>query len=445
MLQGLGEEEGGLLVVFPRLAPRVVLRFRPPGHERDVLEPDAVARTHEDAGQGDRGERVVRGPGVREHFDHLGEPQQAGEADDLGGHATLRERALEGIEEPGGPAQDGDLGPRRAAVVELRHPLRHPPRLVQLVAVRGQRDPARAVGLPGDQPLLRVGALGIGELPDDGVGRLEDRGTRPEVGEQGLARRRTIVGRPEPFRELEEVVERCATPGVDVLVRVPDGGDRVPTAEEGLEEPCLGDVRVLVLVEQDRLEPLAVLAPHVGMLGGDAHRQLDLVAVVDHAELVLEVAEDVRRPGELDPLLGRAVRAFRSMLLQRLEPADAVVDDRLRLHEMVLQLLIELEDVVDDARLPFGLHVVERHLIEHAPRELHALGLREDALSGLDAREHAVAVDDLLRQAVVVQDSGSSPSASSTVASACRTRSRRFSVAFTVKVRHRRFPGNTPA
>ena len=76
---------------------------------------------------------------------------------------------------------------------------------------------------------------------------------------------------------------------------------------------------------------------------------------------------------------------------------------------MVLQLLVEVQDVVDHAGLPLGLHVVERHLVQHPPGELDPLRLGQYALTRLDAGEHAVAVDHLRREAVVVQDLGLFP------------------------------------
>ena len=62
----------------------------------------------------------------------------------------------------------------------------------------------------------------------------------------------------------------------------------MPVAEQRLHQLGLGDVRVLVLVEQHRVEAIAVVATHLGVGSGDLHRELDLVAEVDHAQLALE-------------------------------------------------------------------------------------------------------------------------------------------------------------
>ena len=69
----------------------------------------------------------------------------------------------------------------------------------------------------------------------------------------------------------------------------------MPAAEQRFDQACLRDVRVLVLVEQHRAEPLAVPLPDGGVLRRDPDGQLDLVAEVDHAELALELLDYGKR------------------------------------------------------------------------------------------------------------------------------------------------------
>ena len=68
--------------------------------ERDVLEPDAVARAEQDPRERDRRLRVVHGARVREDLDHLGLLEQAGEPEDLDRDAALLERPPEQPEQP---------------------------------------------------------------------------------------------------------------------------------------------------------------------------------------------------------------------------------------------------------------------------------------------------------------------------------------------------------
>ena len=184
MLQRLGEQERRLLVVAAIFAPRVVLALGPPGHQREILEADAVAGAHEHAGQRDRGGGVVRRTRVRQHLDHFRQPQQAGEPHDLGGDLAFRERLLQQEEQPRGPAQHRRLRPRRAAVVQGADLLGDPPRLGELVAVRRDRDLALPVGLERHEVLVGIGPLCGGQGFDDGIGGVQDARAAPEVGEQ---------------------------------------------------------------------------------------------------------------------------------------------------------------------------------------------------------------------------------------------------------------------
>ena len=63
-----------------------------------------------------------------------------------------------------------------------------------------------------------------------------------------------------------------------------------------------------------------------------------------------------------------------------------------------------IEDAVDDAGDPLRVDHVERHPIEHPAAQLDALRGREDPLVRLDTDQHAVAFEQLGREAVVVGD-----------------------------------------
>ena len=181
----------------------------------------------------------------------------------------------------------------------------------------------------------------------------------------------------------------------------------MPAAEHRPHQLRLRDVRVLVLVEQHGAEPVAVLPADLGVLARDLHRELDLVAEVDHAEVALQPAEHPHRPRELDALERGVVDAVgaRDLLEHGQSPLDER-DDVVGVDQVVRDLLVEVEDLVDHARLPLGLGVLERHLVEHAPGQRDALRLAQHAPAGLDARQHAVAIEHLGGEPVVVEDLG---------------------------------------
>ena len=195
-------------------------------------------------------------------------------------------------------------------------------------------------------------------------------------------------------------------PGVDVLIGVADRRHRMTAAEDTRHQPGLRDVRVLVLVEEHRGEPVAILLRDLGMLLHDVERELDLIAEVDHAELALQLAEDRARLRELDALPRGSVRAIGAMVLELLEPLFVELDDLVGRTEVVGRLIVEREDPVDDTREPLGLDDLERHPIEDPPAELDPLRRREDPLVRLDADQDAVAVEELGREPVVVADLG---------------------------------------
>jgi hypothetical protein len=73
---------------------------------------------------------------------------------------------------------------------------------------------------------------------------------------------------------------------------------------------------------------------------------------------------------------------------------------------VVRRLIGQVEDLVDDRRLPLRAHVLEGHLLEDPRAQLGALGGREDPLAGLDPRQQPVSLEHLGGKRVVVQDGG---------------------------------------
>ncbi len=124
---------------------------------------------------------------------------------------------------------------------------------------------AEPVRLERDQAFVGIRPLLGRQRTDDRVGSAQDPCPAAEVGEQRQPLRGFAVAPPEGRGEVEQVGQRRAAPGVDVLIRVPHGRDRMPAPEQGLDQPGLGDVRVLVLVQQHGAEAVAVLPADLRM------------------------------------------------------------------------------------------------------------------------------------------------------------------------------------
>ena len=270
------------------------------------------------------------------------------------------------------------------------------------VHVPGDPDLALAVGRIGPELLVRIGPLRVRDGPDDRVRGGEDPGPGAEVGVQGEAGRRPAVRPREPLRELEQVVERCPPPRVDVLVGIADRGHRMTSAEERVHEVSLSHVRVLVLVQEHGAEPRAVIGDDLRIPLRDLDRAVDLVAEVDHTQFALELPVPRTGFGELQPFLRGFVHPVGSCVLEQLEPRRDVGLDLHGAHPVVLSLLVELEDLRHERRLPRRRRVFERHPVEHARAELGPLRLREDPGPRLEPGEHAVPLQERCREPVVV-------------------------------------------
>ena len=133
--------------------------------------------------------------------------------------------------------------------------------------------------------------------------------------------------------------------GVADGVGVADGRDGMAVAEDRRQEPRLRDVGVLVLVQQDRAEPMPDLRHDLRVPLGDLERQLDLVPEVDHAQVALQLPEQADGPRELDPLRRGCERTRRADVLERRQPRLAERDDLLGPDAVVRRLIVEREDL----------------------------------------------------------------------------------------------------
>ena len=299
-----------------------------------------------------------------------------------------------------------------AAVVEAGDLLADPLGLVVLVLGVVADDRIALAGL-GPQ-VLGLAAEVVG---DDGVGGVEHGLRRPVVLHQrdgGDVRERLL--------EVEDVRDVGAAELVDALVAVADDRDVAVLGAELDDELVLDPVGVLVLVDQDVGEALAVVGQHLGVaaeqLGGlqedvvEVHRpgpqQAGLVLAVDLGQLLLGEAsgpvvevvdEDVVVLGRRD--LG-VDRAGRHLLGVEVEVAQHVAGEA-----DGVGLVVDRER----RRVPEGLAVaaqdahtgrVERrhpHLLRHRPDErrdprLHLVGGLVGEGDGHDLeRAHALLAD----------------------------------------------------
>src|SRR5262249_39174047 len=119
------------------------------------------------------------------------------------------------------------------------------------LVVGGRRDPNRvAVAVLTPQPLL----VEFWIVRNQRVRRAQDPRRRAVVLLELDHFQRGIVA-----RQPGEIVERSATPSVDRLVVVTDGGEQRPLAGEEPQKLVLRGIRVLVLVDQQITAPLSPL------------------------------------------------------------------------------------------------------------------------------------------------------------------------------------------
>ncbi len=229
----------------------------------------------------------------------------------LHGHARRGQRAAHaGERAAAGAHQDGHVAPghpvlQMGAAQDVRD-------VVELGARGRVRVHLHAPAL-ADGRQLPVGAHGgrreAGErhpMGDQAGGR-EEGGARAAGGGEDLDRRRCAVPPAEGARELEDAAHVGAAEGVDRLVRVAEGDQRPAVARKRAQQPQLGHVRVLVLVDEDGVVARGQLRRHLRPLG-EQHRPVDQLRVVQHALRVQHVqvlGEEGRRRAPVRPPLPR--------------------------------------------------------------------------------------------------------------------------------------------
>ena len=285
-----------------------------PAECHQVARPDPPPWAGEQSRQGAGRGRVMQHPQGRDHVGHLGDGEQPAQAD----HFDRDPARLDG-----GP-QHRELGPLAAEHRHVRCPQARAAGRRPAIPVRGRlrrqvqqpfnlrRDPCRLVRRgfqqgadhapppgpsrwrhqPRHQRRLRPQSLlQRGGCVQDPFGVAEAGRQLPDLGRAGAAAPAGAVpspaGRPLASHgkvgdETAQVAGAGAAPAVDRLAGIADGGDRMPAAEQRLQQHQLGVAGVLVLVEKHYLEPGALDRTDLGMAAGDPCRQGDLVTVVDH-------------------------------------------------------------------------------------------------------------------------------------------------------------------
>ena len=294
--------------------------------------------------------RVERRPKVRHHVLHLAPVVEPGSPDDLVRDTDPHERLFEHAALRVRPVQDRDVTPVEGLVVlQLLGRRRDEGGLVALVFGVIAHDPFA-------RPDVGPQRLGLAFLVvvDDRIRRVEDRLRAAVV---LVEHDRRHVG--ERLLELHDVAEVGPTESVDRLVRVADHADVLVPTGQLQDDLVLRLVRVLVFVDEDVAEALAVVLQDVAVIVeqlDDVHQQIVEVhrPGLEQPRLVLGVdlgvlaVEDVRR------LHRHRLGAHELVLLQRDDPVHTARSEALRVET-------EIADDVGGQSVGVG-RVVDREL-----------------------------------------------------------------------------------
>ncbi len=349
---------------------------------------DPARRLVEDPGEREAVARVAQQAQVGDEVLDLGPLVETHPADERVGDLLLEELVLEGAGLGVGAHQHGEIG---EAVLggESAQRAGHPAGLVPLVGGAVEGDPGAGSGV-GPEPL----AAAVPVLRDDRVGGREDRGGGAVVALQ-LAHR----GAGEVPFEVEDVVEIGAAPPVDPLVLVAHRGEVAARGHERGDQPQLGVVRVLELVDQQvlgaaphpggdlrvRVEEPDREREHVVEVDAGGGREQRLVAVVDAGDpLRVEVARlPFVRLGADEPVLRAADRREHRARRER-GLGEPLGQERLP-DELLLVVGVEDREVARETEpLPVPAQEAEREAVEGAEEDRQ----REAAEERLGALPH---------------------------------------------------------
>ena len=164
--------------------------------------------------------------------------------------------------------------------------------------------------------------------------------------------------------EIQDVLDRGASPGVDALVGIADDTDVAVLLREHVHELVLRSVRVLVLVDQDVPEPLLVVLEHLRVIAEEPDGFADQVVEVQGAGIALPAL--VLRIEPSDGLLVQVGGEVGE--LRRAEHAVLRLPDRGRDRLRRVALRVDVHVARDAGDQPFRVAVVVDREVRRNPQ-----------------------------------------------------------------------------
>ena len=312
------------------------------GHVEDALELEIVGGVEGDLQIGD---------GVLDLLAFV----EARAADHAIGQPERDEPVLEGAHLERCPHQDGDLVEALAALAQSLDVVADGARLLLVVPEGGDAD-ALAHGVVGEERLAEA-ALVVG---DEAGCRRQD-----VPGGAIVALEPDDDGVGEVALEAQDVVDLGAAPAVNRLVVVAHAADVGRAAGQQAQPQVLGDVGVLVLVDQDVAEPLPVVRQHVRVVAEQAQHLEQEVAEVGRVQLLEALLVGGVELGAL--ALGEAEGLAARYLVGREAAVLPAVDQggQLARWPAVLVEALALDHLPDEAQLIVGIEDREAGLQAH--------------------------------------------------------------------------------
>ena len=348
------------------------------GKRGEIVAPDPVTGTFQHPQEGDRRRGVGHQLEPGDQVDDLRSIEQPARTDDLDGNGVLVEGSHDGVGEAALAAEHRDPAPGGAVPGDVGGDGR---RLLRVVGREKALDRARRRALPGAERLLQR----VGHLLLDAVCEGHQLGAEAECHLE-----RTGLHRSEVVGEPLQVEQMGAAERVDRLHVVADRGDRRARRVDDLEHPTLGEVGVLVLVEQHHRVLGAQSRGEIGPLLEQANREPHLIAVVDEVALTLAPLVRLHDLAQLEPCLGCVGHSPSAVLHDDL----AVGDDRLDRHEVVGAARGESERVVEDDPRHHRGAAPEAELVEDREEQLPGLGAVQHLSVAIEAELEGVAGDE---------------------------------------------------
>ena len=317
---------------------------------------------------------------------------EAGAADDAVGQPQRDEAVFEGAHLERGPHQDRHLVEACAGLAQGLDVLADGARLLLVVPHACNRY-RLAHGTVGEQRLAEA-ALVVGD---------ETRRRRQDVsGRAVVALQPDHGGAGEVRLEAQDVVDLGAAPAVDRLVVVADAADVGPGGAAGqqAQPQVLGDVGVLVFVDQHVAEPGLVVREHLRVVAEQPQHLQQQVAEVCRVELLQALLVGGVEGCAL--ALGKGEGLPARHLIGRQPSILPAVDQgcQLAARPAVLVEALALDHLLDEAHLVVGVEDGEARL------EAHQLGvpaqdLDADGMEGSEPRHALHGAADQLADAIL--------------------------------------------